>query len=79
MTEGAFSYFRHAHRFQDCGGTTLMGDELTFSSPMGILGRAVDRLILRKYLRAFVGKRNALIREVAESGLWRQFMDDGRT
>ncbi len=74
MTRGAFKSFVHLHRFVSEESGTLMTDELTFASPMGVLGAALDRLVLRSYLTGFLKKRNRLILEVAESKGWESFI-----
>lgn len=74
MTKGAFKSFVHIHRFKTEAECTAMTDELTFRSPLGFLGAAVDHLVLRTYLTRFLEERNRLIREVAESDRWQQFV-----
>ena len=67
MTEGSFKTFRHMHEFfpQDTG--TLMRDTLTWKSPLGILGRMVDKLLLERHMRKLVSMRNAKLKEIAEA------------
>jgi hypothetical protein len=43
-------------------------DIIVFQSPYGLLGRAVDALVLTSYLRKLIERRNAVIKEAAESG-----------
>ena len=74
MTKGAFKFFVHAHRFGTEDDVTVMTDELVFQAPFGVLGAAVDRLLLHDYLSKFLEERNRLIREVAESDNWRKFI-----
>jgi ligand-binding SRPBCC domain-containing protein len=67
MIEGRFKSFKHTHEFtsQTCG--TLMRDTLEWTSPLGILGRLVDELLLKKHLRSLVSKRNEKRKEIAET------------
>lgn len=37
-----------------------------FESPLGILGKCVDRFVLAGYLRTFLIERNCIIKELAE-------------
>ena len=66
MQRGAFKSFRHLHLFEAKDGGTLMKDEMTFSSPFGILGHAANALFLQRYMRRFLIKHNEHIRKVAE-------------
>jgi ligand-binding SRPBCC domain-containing protein len=56
-------------------GGTVLRDELRFAAPLGILGRIAERLVLRRYMTRFLQTRNAVLKRVAESEEWRQFMD----
>lgn len=66
MQRGAFKSLRHLHLFEETGGGTLMKDELTFVSPLGLLGRLADWLFLENYMRRFLIKHNEHIKRVAE-------------
>lgn len=44
-----------------------MTDEIDFRSPLGPLGRAVDRLVLERYLRRLIGSRNSRLKATLES------------
>ena len=66
MTEGNFRSFKHVHEFRDADGGTLMLDTIIWTSPMGILGRAVDYFLLEDHLRRLVSGRNARLKEIAE-------------
>jgi ligand-binding SRPBCC domain-containing protein len=74
MTRGMFDSFEHDHRFQERGEETVMRDELRFSSPLGILGSTMDKLILRSYLTRFLSERNEFIKHIAESESWRGYL-----
>ncbi|MEL6852658.1 MAG: cell division protein, partial [Bacteroidota bacterium] len=64
--------FLHNHSFESqADEQTLMKDELFFEAPLGLLGRAVERWVLKKYLTRFLAERNSLIKAVAESDQWR--------
>lgn len=71
MTRGAFSYIRHDHIFEKGNGVTTMTDRFDFGSPLGLLGKLANRLVLTDYLRNFISRRNALIKQYAESDKWR--------
>src|SRR5579871_3544370 len=67
MTRGAFRSFAHDHRFEARGGVTVMTDEVVFRSPLGPLGRLVDRLVLTGYLRRLLEGRCRAIKREAEA------------
>ena len=67
MTEGTFRSFKHIHEFVSVRSGTLMRDTLIWTSPFGILGRIVDKLLLERHLRNLVKARNAKLKEIAES------------
>ena len=71
MVRGAFRRFDHDHFFSVRGESTEMRDVFDFESPLGPLGRLADSLVLERYLRRFLERRNEEIKLVAESGAWR--------
>ena len=71
MVRGAFRRFDHDHSFVARGDATEMRDVFDFESPLGALGRAVDALVLTRYLRRFLERRNEVIKRAAESDDWR--------
>jgi ligand-binding SRPBCC domain-containing protein len=74
MVRGAFRRMEHHHHFEPSPGGTTMRDVFDFASPLGWLGRFVDALVLTCYLRKFLIERNQLLKRVAESDVWRQFL-----
>lgn len=67
MVRGRFRSFEHDHFFEAIGNGTRMRDVVTFASPCGWLGRAVDRLVLRRYLERLIAVRNSALRQLAEA------------
>lgn len=74
MVRGAFAGFDHDHFFSERDGVTAMRDRFAFRSPLGPLGRIADALVLTRYLRRFLVRRNAELRRVAESDEWRALL-----
>ena len=74
MLESAFRRMQHDHTFSEEAGVTVMTDRFEFCSPLGLLGRLVDALILRRYLRRFIQRRNAVLQQTAESEAWRKYL-----
>lgn len=71
MVKGAFKSFRHEHHFHTNEEGTFMIDYFDYVSPFGIFGRIADRLFLKKYMTDLLLKRNAIVREFAESDKWK--------
>lgn len=67
MLSGAFKSIRHLHEFTKYGNGTMMTDTFDYVSPLGILGKIADSLFLIRYLRDLLVKRNAVIKNHAES------------
>ncbi len=67
MIEGRFRFFKHVHEFESNQDGTLMRDTLIWTSPLGLLGKLVDKILLEGHLRNLVTKRNAKLKEIAES------------
>lgn len=74
MVRGAFRRLDHEHLFEERSDVTLMMDKFDFASPMGALGRIVDRVFLADYLKKFLLQRGQIIKNVAESDEWRLFL-----
>jgi len=69
MTRGRFKRFVHDHHFEATPFGTRMRDVLEFKSPLGPLGKAVDALVLARYLTRLLQKRNAIVQQAAESAV----------
>ena len=67
MVKGPFHRLRHIHEFEDLGASqTLMIDDFDYTSPLGLLGRFADALIMRSYMERLLRQRNAFIKQTAE-------------
>jgi ligand-binding SRPBCC domain-containing protein len=66
MLQGAFKSFRHEHHFSSADGCTLMKDVFVFESPLGILGKLFNWLILTGYMTRLLEERNRVIKRAAE-------------
>ena len=74
MLKGAFKRFTHDHFFEQTGEKVLMKDVFDYTSPLWILGKIADALVLEKYMRNLLTERNLLIKRTAESEDWRKFL-----
>ncbi|MFZ4862931.1 SRPBCC family protein [Sphingobacterium sp. Mn56C] len=77
MLQGAFKSMQHQHIFEEREGVgdVIMRDIFTFYAPFGFLGRVVEWLFLTRYMRIFLEKRNQVIKRVAESDAWKNFVN----
>lgn len=66
MINGAFKSFRHEHRFTSSGNQTIMKDIFEFESPLGILGKIFNTLILTRYMTKLLNERNRVMKEASE-------------
>lgn len=55
---GPFRRWWHEHRFEPVPGGTRMTDTVEYASPVGPLGRLVERLILTRHLTRLLRTRN---------------------
>ena len=74
LVHGAFRRFDHDHFFSQDGDITLMRDVFDYDSPFGVLGRIVDRLFLKRYMKQLLVGRNAVIKAAAETDEWRRYI-----
>jgi ligand-binding SRPBCC domain-containing protein len=68
---GAFKRFYHEHIFEQQAGKTIMTDKFDYTAPYGILGKLANVLFLKNYMTRFLLKRNAVIKQYAETDLWK--------
>lgn len=64
---GPFGAFLHEHAFSEHPAGTLMRDTVTFRSPFGPIGRIVDAVFLRSYMRRLIAQRNEILTAEIES------------
>jgi ligand-binding SRPBCC domain-containing protein len=75
MIEGAFKFMQHDHFFLAISETqTEMRDRFTFAAPIPVLGQIAEWLFLRGYMDRFLKHRNEILKLVAESDRWPNFL-----
>jgi ligand-binding SRPBCC domain-containing protein len=75
MVEGIFRSMQADHYFRSLeGGVTEMKDDFRIAAPLPVLGLLAEALFLRRYMLALLLERNAVIKRVAESSEWRQYL-----
>ena len=75
MTKGDFKNFQHDHHFKAIDNGTIMIDHIDFESPYGLIGRLFNKYYLKKYITQFLEKRNAVIKEYAETEKWKAILN----
>ncbi len=75
MLEGAFKFMQHDHFFEAVSDNqTEMRDRFRFAAPLPVLGPLAERLFLKRYMERFLKHRNEIVKQVAESPEWRDFL-----
>jgi len=75
MIQGAFRFMQHDHVFRALSpDATEMQDVFRFAAPLPVLGRLAEVAVLRRYMRTLLCERNAVVKEIAESALWRKYL-----
>lgn len=68
MVRGPFRFMRHDHYFRSLpSGETEMKDVFSFAAPIPVLGLVAEMIVLRRYMRALLQERNAVLKRIAES------------
>jgi ligand-binding SRPBCC domain-containing protein len=58
---GPFKALRHVHEFEATSSGSVMTDRVEFTAPFGVLGRLVERLVLRPYLQRLIENRGRFL------------------
>jgi ligand-binding SRPBCC domain-containing protein len=74
MVRGRFRQFCHDHFFERHNTGTLMRDVMQFEAPFGLLGAAVERLVLKAHMQSLLANRNGYLRRLAEGVEWRNYL-----
>jgi len=74
--EGDFKKMKHEHYFKPVENGTIMIDQLYFESPYGTLGKWFNVIYLEKYMQRLLTERNNMLKQVAESGHWKQYLQE---
>jgi hypothetical protein len=75
MVRGIFRLMQADHLFASLeSGGTEMKDAFSIGAPLPLLGPLAEALFLRRYMLTLVRERNAVIKRVAESAEWEQYV-----
>jgi ligand-binding SRPBCC domain-containing protein len=75
MIKGDFKSYHHEHHFKAAANGTIMIDLVNFETPYGLMGRIANSLFLRSYMERLLIKRNAVIKEYAETQKWKAILN----
>ncbi|WP_331711964.1 SRPBCC family protein [Arthrobacter sp. B6] len=64
QVRGPFKSFRHVHEFQSTAAGSIMTDHVEFTAPFGLVGRVVERFVLRQYLERLIAARGLYLARV---------------
>ena len=75
MIRGIFRFMQADHLFESLeSGGTEMKDVFSIAAPLPLLGPIAEALFLRRYMLALLRERNTVIKRVAESSQWEQYL-----
>lgn len=76
MVRGAFKRFDHDHIFEQVNGGVKVTDIFDYNSPLSILGKIFDFLVLKRYMTRFSTERNRALKQALESDSWKAFLNN---
>jgi hypothetical protein len=80
MVRGIFRSMQADHLFKTVeSGGTEMEDVFSIAAPLPLLGSVAEVLFLRRYMLALLRERNRVIKRVAESSEWEQYLPRNHT
>ena len=74
QVKGDFVMMKHEHYFKPIENGTIMIDQFHFEITRGAIGKLVNKFYLEKYLTRLLSERNDVIKKVAETNQWKQFL-----
>jgi ligand-binding SRPBCC domain-containing protein len=75
MIDGAFRSMQHDHFFKELAqNTTQMRDRFVFAAPLPLIGVIAEAIFLRRYMTTLLIRRNEILKQVAESDRWKDFL-----
>ncbi|HJW17873.1 MAG TPA: SRPBCC family protein [Flavisolibacter sp.] len=73
--EGDFRMMKHEHYFKPAKNGTIMIDQFRFETKRGWIGKLFSQLYLEKYMTRLLTERNNVIKKIAESNQWKQYLE----
>jgi ligand-binding SRPBCC domain-containing protein len=75
QVEGDFVLMKHEHYFKPAENGTIMIDQFRYDIAYGFLGRLMNQFYLERYMTRLLLERNAMIKKIAETNQWKQFVE----
>jgi ligand-binding SRPBCC domain-containing protein len=75
QVEGDFKMMKHEYYFKPVDNGTIMIDQFHFKTTKGWIGNLFSQVYLEKYLTRLLIERNNIIKKIAESNQWKQFLE----
>lgn len=76
MVSGAFQSFTHNHYFRSENQITVVEDRFDYESPFGLIGIIFDQMILKEYMSSFLKRRLEIVKFIAESEEWKDYLTE---
>lgn len=73
-TADSLGRFEHDHHFAPMNDGTRIRDEIQCSAPKGLKGQIIERFFLRRRMTRYLKRRNAIIKQAAESDGWHRYL-----
>jgi ligand-binding SRPBCC domain-containing protein len=67
MISGAFKSMWHKHSFIQYNNSTVLIDDFRYEVPFGVIGKFLDWLVLKRYMKSLLIERNFVIKSKAEA------------
>ncbi len=61
QVKGPYTSWQHTHTFTEVHGGTLIGDEVRYAMPFGIIGRVAQRLVVSRQLEDIFSHRSQVM------------------
>jgi hypothetical protein len=75
MVRGIFRFMQAEHLFESLeAGRTVMKDVFSIAAPLPLLGPLAEAFFLQRYMLALLRERNTVIKHIAESSEWEQYL-----
>jgi hypothetical protein len=79
MIEGPFKFMQHDHFFTALAESqTEIRDRFKFAAPLSLFGSIAEQLFLKRYMDRLLMRRNDIVKQVAESNRWQDFLPQAR-
>ncbi|HEV7620204.1 MAG TPA: SRPBCC family protein [Flavisolibacter sp.] len=75
QVEGSFVFMKHEHYFKPIENGTFMIDQFRYKIKYGNAGKLLNKIFLEKYITRLLNERNMIIKKIAESDQWKQFLN----